>query len=259
MKQIIPFLFMLYSCSSPSNKIKVSHSDILHTNSLNLKVISDSTNILTGDTQNLELKYIVWGCACANWITLSDFDKYKDNKLAEHCIFIEPANDCLELPLFFDPSRHTIKVKGQFYIRSDYPKGTVQTEEQLEKARVFRYKTLEIEEKEIHYSRKDDKTLILNYNAIACTCAQWSESKYNNKPEKRERLYLERANNTLIDADTLFNGENLPVQIQVTGQIITENGYPTGYNFTKGSSEAGKVFRYSKIKVITNGHREKNH
>jgi hypothetical protein len=94
---------------------------------------------LTDKQQTLQLNYIVWGCACANWITPADAAKYKDDSLAEHCIFIEPANKDLELPLYFEPKRHFIKVTGQFYIRPDYPKGTIQGEEHLDKAKVFRY------------------------------------------------------------------------------------------------------------------------
>ncbi len=107
--------------------------------------------------------------------------------------------------------------------------------------------------KEIQYSVQDNKTMILNYNAISCTCAQWSEAKYNDKPNKREYFYLERANDKLINADGLWHGENMPLQIQVTGQIITETGYPIGFDLTKGKPEEGKVFRYSKIKVLQNG------
>ena len=107
-----------------------------------------------GKVENLQLDYIVWGCACANWITSTNFNKYRNSSLAEHCIFIEAANDSLELPLFFDASRHKIKVKGQFYTRTGYPKGTVQAEEQLEKAKVFRYTAIEVKEKEKRRRRR---------------------------------------------------------------------------------------------------------
>ena len=218
------------------------------------KDISDPTNILNGKTESLELDYIVWGCACANWATPADFKKYQDDKLAEHCIFIEPGNKDLELPMYFDPGRHFIKVTGQFYVRPDYPKGTIHGEEQLEKAKVFHYTKLQINDKEIPYSHKDDKTLTLYYNAIACPCPQWSEIKFNENPKER-LYYLEPASEKLVNTDTLFDGEHLPVEIQVTGQIVSESGYPKGFNSTKGA-EAGKVFRYTKIKVIKNGQKK---
>ena len=103
---------------------------------------------------------------------------------------------------------------------------------------------------------KDDQTLILNYNAISCTCAQWSESKYNNQPDEREHFYLERANNNLINADKLFDGENFPVQIQVRGKVISKSGYPKGYNPAKGKGRPAKVFRYTEIKVLQNGQKK---
>jgi hypothetical protein len=148
MKNFLTILFLFSSCSTQSDKTKY-----IEANTTKLierpkpKVISDSTNTLTGKTENLELDYIVWGCACANWVTATDFDKYQDNKLAEHCIFIEPISDSLALPIYFDASRHNIKVKGEFYTRPDYPKGTVQTEEELEKAKVFRYTEIEVVDK----------------------------------------------------------------------------------------------------------------
>lgn len=105
---------------------------------------------------------------------------------------------------------------------------------------------------------EDYKTLTLNYNAISCTCAQWSESKYNNQPDKRVYFYLERANNNLVNADTLFDGENFPVQIEVTGKFITESGYPKDYNPPKGKGKPAKVFKYAKIKVLQNGQKNIN-
>jgi hypothetical protein len=129
----------------------------------------------------------------------------------------------------------------------------------LEKAKVFRYTELTVKEKAVHSLVKNERRLTLNYNAIGCSCAQWNESKFNNKPDKREYYYLERANNKLINADTLWQGENLPLQIQVTGQIVTEAGFPTGYNPGKGKPEPGKVFRYTKIIVVQNGQEKKGY
>jgi len=46
---------------------------------------------------------------------------------------------------------------------------------------------------------------------------------------------------------------HLPLQIQVTGQIVSYSGYPTGFNPTKGNPAAANVFRYTKIKVLKDG------
>ncbi len=97
------------------------------------------------------------------------------------------------------------------------------------------------------------ETLTLNYNALSCNCAQWSETKYNDNPDKREYFYIEPANNKLINADTLWQGNNLPLQIEITGQLVTQSGFPTGFISSKEKPEVGKVFRYSKIRVIKNG------
>jgi hypothetical protein len=253
-KKLLPIILLLTACSTNQNKVdKAQNSkDTLLRQNSERKDISDPTNTLSGKTETLELDYIVWGCACANWATPSDFKKYQDNKLAEHCIFIEPANNDLELPMYFDPGRHFIKVTGQFYVRPDYPKGTIQGEEQLDKARVFRYTKIDVFKKDIEYPAKDDTTLNLSYNAIECTCAQWSDTK-STADTVREYYFLEPANDKLINADRLWKGDNIPLQIQVTGQIVSYAGYPTGYNPTKGDPKAEMVFRYTKIKVIKNG------
>jgi hypothetical protein len=91
-----------------------------------------------------QLEYIVWGCACANWITPSERLKFKNTGLAKHCIFIEPANSALNLSSTFNAETEKIKVTGQFYVREDYPQGTEQMEEHLDKAKVFRYTKLKI-------------------------------------------------------------------------------------------------------------------
>jgi hypothetical protein len=254
MKKFLPILLLISSCSTQSDKTKSNQIDTTKVvENFKPKVISDSTNTLTGKIENLELEYIVWGCACANWVTIADRKKYEDSGLAAHCIFIEPADKSLELPLYFSPFRHRLKVKGQFYVRPDYPQGTVQGEEQLDKAKVFRYTKIEVTNQDIKYLPKDDTTLNLSYNAIACTCAQWSDTKSIADTAQREYFYLEPASGKLINADKLYNGNNLPIQIQVTGQIVSYSGYPTGFNPAKGDPKAEIVFRYTKIKVLKNG------
>jgi len=216
------------------------------------KDISDPTNKLSGKIETLELEYIVWGCACANWVNPADRIKYQAKGLKEHCVFIEPASTALELPLYFDPGRHFIKATGQFYVNPDYPKGTMELEEKLDKARVFRYTELTVLKRNLAYSPEEDTTLNLSYNAIGCTCAQWSDTATPSGPV-RTFYFLEPANDKLLNADKLWEGTNIPLQIRVTGQIVSSSGYPTGYNPVKGNPEPERVFRYTKIKVIKNG------
>ncbi|MQP53750.1 MULTISPECIES: hypothetical protein [unclassified Flavobacterium] len=104
-------------------------------------IISDSTNTLENEIKELELNYIIWGCACANWITTTDLNKYGTS--IENCIFIEPADDKLIIPNDYNPHDKII-VKGQFYKKKDYPHITRKMEEDLEKAKVFRYTELKI-------------------------------------------------------------------------------------------------------------------
>ena len=88
--------------------------------------------------------YVAWGCACANWITPADYIKYQDSGLSKHCIFIEPASPALNIPADFDLTKNNITIKGQFYTNEGYPARTIKSEENLEKARVFRYTELKV-------------------------------------------------------------------------------------------------------------------
>ena len=258
MKKIFPAIVLLFSCSTNSNRPKtaVSMADTIISNN-EQKNISDSTNALSGKTQTLELERIFLGRSCEDWITPYDFERYRPHKLAKYCIFIEPESTNLEIPLYYSPDRHTIIVTGQFYVKADYPKGMTQIDELIDKAKVFRYTKIEIKKRKIDYPEKDNETFNLSYNAIACTCAQWCETDSIMDTSKVEFAYLEPANNNLINADSLYKGDNLPIQIKVTGQIISISGYPTGFKPIKGNPDPAIVFRYTKIKVLKNG-RKKN-
>jgi hypothetical protein len=96
-------------------------------------------------------------------------------------------------------------------------------------------------------------TLTLNYNAIACSCAQWSESRYNDQPERRQFIFLEKGNDKLQDADDLWKGDNLPLRVKVVGQFLPGTGYPKGYHLTKGDPKPAKIFRYISITILNNG------
>lgn len=221
------------------------------------KVISDSTNNLTDKVENLELEYTVWGCACPQWIQSKDNENNDSTKkYSKLHFYIEPAEKTLELPIYFDAFRHRLKVTGQFYEREDYPQGTIEMEEPMPKAKVFRYTKFEVIDNPNFKPDSKVETLTLIYNAISCTCAQWSEAQKNKNIDTKQNYWLDPANEKLIKADTLFNGENLPIIIKVTGQVVTENGFPKRELAKVGKDEAGKVFRYSKIEVIQNGQKK---
>ncbi len=128
--------------------IKVRHSELNSTTHPNrIETISNPANKLDGNTQTLVLEYIVWGCACAPWITSENYKKYQDSGLASHCIYIEAANDSLDVPKSFDPFKQKIRVTGQFYVLPDLPKGTTPSEEPMKKAKVFCFNKIMISDK----------------------------------------------------------------------------------------------------------------
>ncbi|WP_113635884.1 hypothetical protein [Nubsella zeaxanthinifaciens] len=258
MKQLINILTILLSCiitvsceqTIKSEKVNKTEKKIVENNYS--KIISDSTNKLTNKIEKFEVQYRVWGCACPQWIKTKDTIKQNEEKTKyiDFHFYLQPADKSLELPIYFDAFRHFVKVEGQFYENKDYPQGTIEMEEPMPKAKVFRYTKYEIIDNPNFKPESKIETLTLTYNAISCTCAQWSEKKYADNPEKRVYYWLEPANDKLIKADELFNGENLPIIIKVTGQIITEKGFPKRRLVKVGEDKAGKVFRYTKIEII---------
>ena len=96
-------------------------------------------------------------------------------------------------------------------------------------------------------------TLDVGYGAIECTCAQWSETKYSNSMNNRPEFFLEPANPSLINADALYKGDKLGIRVLVTGQFYAKKGFPKNYYPVKGDPAPARVFRYSKIKVISFG------
>ena len=113
------FLFLL-SCSTPVNK-------------------------LDNKTQTVEFHYIMWSCACANWATLDNINKYQDTgKLSDHCVFVEPADNTLTLSDTLGYSGDIVQFTGQYYIENGFPKDYIKTEEPVDKAKVFRYTSYKI-------------------------------------------------------------------------------------------------------------------
>jgi hypothetical protein len=100
---------------------------------------------------------------------------------------------------------------------------------------------------------KKTVTLDVLFGNISCECAQWAEAKYSNDPENRKNFFLEPASPSLINADTLFNGNNFPIRLLVTGQYYSKEGFPKNYRPAKGAADPAKVFRYTKIKILSLG------
>ena len=121
------FIFLLIACMDGPNSTK-------------RKFYPTYTKYLEDTIRSLDLEYIAWACACANWATPSDIDRYNDSgKLEDHSIFVEPADSTLILPDTLGYSADIIKFTGQFYKEKGYPKNYERTEEPVSKARVFRY------------------------------------------------------------------------------------------------------------------------
>lgn len=112
--------FLIFSCSVPSNKLE-------------------------NKIQSVEFHYIMWACECANWATLDDIRKYENtDNLSDHCIFIEAADSSLILPDTLGYNNDVIQFTGQYYKNIGYPNDYVISEQQVDKAKVFRYTSYKI-------------------------------------------------------------------------------------------------------------------
>ncbi|MGZ3929343.1 MAG: hypothetical protein ACXVJG_20450 [Mucilaginibacter sp.] len=109
-----------------------------------------------------------------------------------------------------------------------------------------------------HPKDLDDKTvtIVVNYGAVACSCAQWLVSKKSNT---QEYIYLEPLNKLLPNAEDIWDGKNLPLQLRLTGRFYKQKGYPQNYYQGKGTPEPAKVFRYEKIEILSRYFRNKRH
>lgn len=108
------------------------------------KITADPTNKLISKVESIEVEYTVWGCACPNWIQTKDNNNDTTKTYIKRHFYIEPADKTLELPKHFDAFKHKIRLRGQFYEKEDYPKGALETEEPMPKAKVFRYTKMQV-------------------------------------------------------------------------------------------------------------------
>ncbi|MFT3844563.1 MAG: hypothetical protein QM725_05895 [Lacibacter sp.] len=95
-------------------------------------------------------------------------------------------------------------------------------------------------------------TIVVSYAAIACGCPQWFETKFSKIPflEGVERFYLEPSNKKLINANDLYDGENLPLTIKLIGQFSKEKLLPVTYN-SKDELIRARIFWYNKITIVS--------
>ena len=100
---------------------------------------------------------------------------------------------------------------------------------------------------------KKPSTIIVTYGYIGCPCAEWIINNRYAKTINREHIFLEPANNKLVEAESLVNGSNI-VRIKITGRFYKEKGYPKNYHPGKGNPDPARVFRYDKIRDISPAH-----
>jgi hypothetical protein len=95
-------------------------------------------------------------------------------------------------------------------------------------------------------------SMTVSYAAIECGCPQWFQKKGENVAylQGAERFYLEPINKNLINANDLWDGEHLPLILEVNGTLSKKKENPITYH-VKGTPEKARIFWYDKIKVIS--------
>ena len=108
----------------------------------------DYSNNLEKKIDTIEVTYIAWACACANWINTDYFEKnpnYANMDYSKECFFIEAKNRDNKLPEKYHINGSVVRLIGSFYkdkgISRDYMKPTSQ---KPDKSRVFRYAAYEV-------------------------------------------------------------------------------------------------------------------
>lgn len=121
MKHLLILVLIFYSCSGTETERKLED-----------KIIT------------VRMQYIDWFCACANWADVRIVDTCNGCALPSKCVFIEAAEREKALPDTIGYSGDIVEFTGQFYTEPGYPKGYIEGEEKMEKAKIFRYSSYKI-------------------------------------------------------------------------------------------------------------------
>lgn len=102
----------------------------------------DHSYVTEDHLDTIDVRYIAWACACANWLPIES--ESADIVQDTACIFIESANGHL-IPERYQNYNHKIRLIGKYYrhkgISRDYWKPTSQ---KPEVAKIFQYMYYEI-------------------------------------------------------------------------------------------------------------------
>ncbi|MDN3583395.1 hypothetical protein [Mucilaginibacter flavus] len=100
-----------------------------------------------------------------------------------------------------------------------------------------------------------DTVITVMYGAVACTCAQWIIYPTQN----REYIYLEQTNKRLIDADHIWDGAHVPLHLKLTGNFDNNKGIPPSFRGAKGNPDPARIFKYTRIEILSVYFRNKKH
>ena len=90
----------------------------------------------------------------------------------------------------------------------------------------------------------------VSYAAISCSCAQWVLNRKSKQDlSKSEQIFIEPANEHLINPNNEWDGKTLPYEFKLRGSFYTEKGFPENY-YTKGEPKPARVFRYNYIEKL---------
>lgn len=108
----------------------------------------DYPNKLSTKVEIIEVIYIDWACACANWLptNYTENPNYEITENASDCIFLEADNDTIKITEIYKKGKQNLfRLSGKYYqdrgISRDYKKTT---SEKPKRAKVFRYTKAEL-------------------------------------------------------------------------------------------------------------------
>ena len=147
MKSTIITLFIAYSFASvisASNNQSISNCHFQ-------RIVSDSNKLVEMDTVTLELEFLLWGCDCPNWISITDnLNAQNDSNISliDYSIYLQSFETKLEFwDSTFNFESDKVIVKGSFLDKEGFPFRKDEQEEPMKKARVFEFFEIKIEKK----------------------------------------------------------------------------------------------------------------
>lgn len=99
----------------------------------------------------------------------------------------------------------------------------------------------------------ETQQLKVSFAGVNGISPQWVIDSPENQLDHGNMIYLEQANYSIFNSDTLYTGFSEPGYLLLEGQFYSKAGYPMNFKPRKSVYPTpSRVFRYSSLKIILN-------